>query len=1054
MGSEDRVDSKVQSETSEASGRAALKCLAAAIFVLWLAGIMTGCLPDSGTGQPESSEPAGSEFGSVVPPPVVTAPPPPPQQPPRVARPDAPDVAPATGEPKASPIISQDNLRRQPPAAPEMPYDQQPAGVVSWEVKPDPPVGQFQYEITGKYQFPLDRGVEVIATAVPSHFLLLASRSGFSGFHPGRPQCGCASFDLRTGKPAAMIKDDEFADSRGPIAISPDGVHVVDMKFMENDLRVWSLREGVLSKRIPHENRQTPEVAFFIDPTRLLLAGGMGEHQVEILSVETGQTLLSFTALADRSNHIKAPIYAVSPGGNHLFIAEGQTLYVFDLKAGREIGRSNVAPLSSHGMFQWVGLAFRSDGGQVAGVGYSSDRFRVACWDTETGRAVIDYVANLPRMAHRHSQPESLVWLPDTNLLLAGATELIDAATGNPLGPLPGAAAGTALAIDSRRFVTMPAKSSHHQGAIAVVTLPGEEKIAQRRTQLRNEEAAGPKLTAADLSKASRLQTPATSVDWTARFAPCETPDGLLPKPLAAGKSGLALRSVAFNKSDPQTIALVHGATQPKKALPQLPPRLQRQQAQSAEPSACWIEAFSLVTGDRTARISLPGFYNVLGLSMDATLAVLGLEDTTESQSFGDIPAHVGAARHSGLMPEKSYERLDIWSLETGNHALGFRPYASESRPEDRLVTWCAFLDKRHALTTNQTGLLVKWEFPSCQAEYALEGFGQVAALSPDRRYVIGWMPQTDVLRVVNTQNGQCEGELYIGKRFEALEAAAISACGLQFAAIVRDRNCQLVTWELDGGTLVHDMVFSSNICGKRPSLVWVDPSYVMVAGRYLLDLERSTTAWQYTLDQGVVANDSCDDRLWYLMPGSGGAVYRLEAASLPNADVRQKTADLELGDQVTFRPGVPVSLSVQVSVSGVNDAEQVLNNALRSQGVPVQPSADLVLEYRAGEKSTGEQTEYRTIMGGGREDPGDLTVNEKAIEITVRLAYRDGLELWSTKDQMQGYASMMVHGSPQEEYNRSLQQHFNGALHSFKLPAYLFLPPEKLGAGFSRLDR
>lgn len=926
--------------------------------------------------------------------------------------------------------------------------------MVSWEAKPDPPTGDFHYEITGRYVFPLDRGVEAVMPAVPSHFLLLASRDGFRSHGRGDVTTGCAAFDLRTGKVAAMIKDDEFADSRGPMAISPDGVYVVDGTGTA-DLRVWSLEKRALFRTLRRKGREGPRIAFFLDPTRLLTVTGNSECLVEVFSVKTGEPITAFQSLKDRSGHARLTSHALSPGAHQIALLGGQTLHILDLNEGREVGRTNLAPFSGRGTLEWFGLAFRSDGRQIAAVGYSSDQFRVACWDMETGNALVDYVADLPQGSRLHSLPESLAWLPDGELLVVGGKELIDAATGRPLGPLPDVPPGACLAIDSRRFVTVQPSVAFQPGAITLVTIPGQEEIARRRrVQAQEEEprGAGPKLTKANLSDDVRTQAPATAVDWTATFAVCEMPDDLLPKPIPVGKSGLAFRSMAFNKSHPQTVALVHGSKPTAGEAVSLPSRSRKQAAaRAASGPACWIEAIDLTACERVTSINLPGFYDVLGLSMDATLAVLGL-DEADPQSAWRAPSYPNVAGRSSLIPTKGYERLDIWSLQTGSHALGFRPYAGE--PEDRAVTWCAFLDKRHALTINRAGLLVKWEFPSCQAEYALDGFGQVAGFSPDRRYVIGWMPETDVFRVVDAQSGECQGELHVGEKLQSVDAAAISACGRQFAAIVQTKSCRLIAWELVDGSLAVDMVFSRDLYGSRPHLTWVDPSYVVLAGRYLMDLDRSTTAWQYTLGQGMVAPDSCDGRLWTLLSGTGGAVYRLGAARVPSRDVRAKIAHLELGDQVTFRPGVPVSLSVQASVPGAGDAVKILTDALQEQGIPVQPSADLVLEYRAHEKATGVRTEYEDTTGKSRIPPANLTVNERAIQVSVRLAYRDGLELWKNENTVHGYASMFVYDDPQTAYNQNFQQQFTGILRSFRLPAYIFLPTEKLGAGASRLDQ
>ncbi|MDZ7619979.1 MAG: hypothetical protein U1E05_23510, partial [Patescibacteria group bacterium] len=376
--------------------------LATALLAPWLLVALTGCLPDSGGNRPEGGPNASSEFASTAPdgPP---APPLPPAPPPRVSRPDAPDVAPAAEASPARPIAGAADLRRQPTATHRsMHRDQEPAGVVSWEAKPDPPTSVFHYEISGRYLFPIDRGVEVVMPAVPSHYLLLANRGVFRNRGRDEATTGCAAFDLRTGKIAAMIKDADFADSRGPMAISPNGVYVVDGTGTA-DLRVWSFEKRALFRTIRREGREGPEIVLFLDSTRLLTVTGSSECAVEILSVETGQPLMALKSLADRSPGTQITSYALSPGGRQMAIVAGQTLHVLDLNEGRETGRTNLAPFSSHGTLKWVGLAFRSDGRRVAAVGYSSDQFRVACWDMETGSASVDYIANLPPGARLYS---------------------------------------------------------------------------------------------------------------------------------------------------------------------------------------------------------------------------------------------------------------------------------------------------------------------------------------------------------------------------------------------------------------------------------------------------------------------------------------------------------------------------------------------------------------------------------------------------------------------------------------------------------------------------
>ncbi|MHC4177238.1 MAG: hypothetical protein ACYSWU_07015, partial [Planctomycetota bacterium] len=197
----------------------------------------------------------------------------------------------------------------------------------------------------------------------------------------------------------------------------------------------------------------------------------------------------------------------------------------------------------------------------------------------------------------------------------------------------------------------------------------------------------------------------------------------------------------------------------------------------------------------------------------------------------------------------------------------------------------------------------------------------------------------------------------------------------------------------------------------------------------------------------------SPDERCWYCFAGGGPSPYQLTAVRIPAEQTRQASAGLELGDQVTFRPGVPVSVSVNITVGGVDAAaaERTIANRLQATGVPVDPSAELRVTYSANEQATGENVTYEDF-GGASRDRKTHNVATRQIQVTVRLAYTNGTEVWTRESRVTHWPRSFVRGNPQQEYDQGLRSAFSSRLNSFRLPKFLFLPPDQLGAGRSAL--
>ncbi|MHC4177239.1 MAG: hypothetical protein ACYSWU_07020, partial [Planctomycetota bacterium] len=816
----------------------------AALAVLLVATVLLGCSSDSGSGVASDPKEAPSAHGSSPPPPPGGAIPGPPGVVPKITRPDQVKPPPIT-----RPSVSPTALRRQPPkeAAPGWPRPgekSEPVGVISWRAKPDPPPPDFQLEVSPKFPVPLQRGVGAVFCEVPSHFVLLVANQGFNK--------GCVALDLRKAKAAGTIKHDEFQARSEHLAMSPDGAYAVDCDFFGRELRLWSFGKQSMVHEFKPADRARIVAVQFLDPRRLLIAREQKPIRIEIFNVD-GSRIVEFPVMAEEDGDCNGRSIAVSPGGRQVAVVVGNTLLVHATDSGEMIGKSRLPKLEQMGLGGCMGLAYRPDGGQLAAVWRWMSNRRLACWDMSTGEALADRVSECPdsqsglrRVSRR--ELKQIAWLPGAGTWVVEHCDLVDAETATRICALPAAATGLALPVDASRLLVQQGTAGGG-GSLAMVELPQDE-VNRSRELVRKGGKAGdvrlPKLTKVDLSDARRMTMPAAAVSWRAAFRSPATPAGLLPVPIESGQSALEIKDIRFSHGPKPVVGLLHGlagsdaptpgasatADEAMRAARSLAAGGTGNTAAGPGPSGrSRLESFDLTAGTKQCEAELPGNYRLIGLSADGSLAVLGLVEPQSGRRSGR-----SNARFRSADPQGGWERLDIWALTMNKHALGFRPYGLETDPEDRLTTWCGFTDKRHALTTSAGGTLVMWEFPSCKAQYVVEDFGQALAQSADRRHVVGWMPQTDVIRLVDTQTGQCSGELHAGARISGVIAAAMSADQKGFAAVVEQEGTQLAIWDLGDGSLVDMFPVSDKLCEPVESLLWVDPAYLLVGERFLVD--------------------------------------------------------------------------------------------------------------------------------------------------------------------------------------------------------------------------
>jgi hypothetical protein len=285
------------------------------------------------------------------------------------------------------------------------------------------------------------------------------------------------------------------------------------------------------------------------------------------------------------------------------------------------------------------------------------------------------------------------------------------------------------------------------------------------------------------------------------------------------------------------------------------------------------------------------------------------------------------------------------------------------------------------------------------------------------------------------------------------VKAGALSSDGQRFAAIVYRDGIQLAVWSLTDGNLVDVFHISDKLFTDNVSLVWVDPRYVLVANRFLIDLENHTVAWQYAMSDGMIAGDSPDGRLWYSLPGLREGSHQLVAARLPSEKTRRLSAGLTKGDQVTFRPGVPVSVVAHVTARGSDSAtaQRTIRERLQAAGIPIDPNSELRVTYVCREEPTDQTANYKSFRGAGRRRE-EISINLVALAESTTLAYTDGTVVWETSKTSTYRPSIMARDDPRKEYDQSVERGVDSRIRNFELPKYLFLNPDELGAGRSEL--
>ncbi|MBN2022964.1 MAG: hypothetical protein JW809_09230 [Pirellulales bacterium] len=292
--------------------------------------------------------------------------------------------------------------------------------------------------------------------------------------------------------------------------------------------------------------------------------------------------------------------------------------------------------------------------------------------------------------------------------------------------------------------------------------------------------------------------------------------------------------------------------------------------------------------------------------------------------------------------------RVDVWRIAGTKleHVVGWQPYAAGTRGF-RGVEWGAFVDADHVLTGDLQGRLVLWKLPEVKAVYTCEGrFNMAPALSAGRKYLA--VSTAEGVAVLDAKSGETLGG-YRGPN--AWGTLSFRPDGKQIALVSANR---LTVWDFSTGELYRDIGLSVGPW-HGGGIAWPSPGYLLVGNKYLIDLEHYVPLWEYRPAPGAHGGAMAFDiggQFWYLLPGTGGQA--LLPLSLPHDEAKQVAAQLDASKLLAVRPGMTVTLEVNVSAQP-NEIQQVtdhLTRLLTANGLKVAPGqpVKLVAQTRPGE--------------------------------------------------------------------------------------------------------
>ncbi|NLE37217.1 MAG: hypothetical protein GX621_04250 [Pirellulaceae bacterium] len=293
-------------------------------------------------------------------------------------------------------------------------------------------------------------------------------------------------------------------------------------------------------------------------------------------------------------------------------------------------------------------------------------------------------------------------------------------------------------------------------------------------------------------------------------------------------------------------------------------------------------------------------------------------------------------------------KRVDVWHVEGRDlrHEFGWKPYdqGGGRMQHEQDVEWTAFVDAEHVATLSQSGRLVVWKIPEVKAVYELAIVrSSKPALSPGGKYLAALTSAG--LVALDAKTGDVKG--FYPKAGDR-GTVAFRPDGKQIALVSSKR---LQVWEFAGGKLYRDIGIGIGP-SRSDAVAWPAANYILVGGRYLVDLERYCTLWDYT---GATGASSIGRVFWCLVDSRDQVA--LVRQPLPHKGIEETASKLPPEAWKGIEPGATVSLEVSVTATAAEQRKirETFEQQLRERGIKIAPNQPfkLVVSTSIGETET-----------------------------------------------------------------------------------------------------
>ncbi len=394
-----------------------------------------------------------------------------------------------------------------------------------------------------------------------------------------------------------------------------------------------------------------------------------------------------------------------------------------------------------------------------------------------------------------------------------------------------------------------------------------------------------------------------------------------------------------------------------------------------------------------------------------------------------------------------THDRLDVWSIagEEPQHVISWKPYEGDGWA-DRDVEWAGWVDAGHVLTLSKGRKLVLWEAAKARAVYCLDvTMGCRPALSPGRSYVV--VATTGGVEVYDPLSGRLTGRL--AEEAPGFAQFSFSPDGRSLAVASHQR---LQVWEWEPRRLWRDIAVPA-VAGSA-GIDWTSDGYILLRGVYLVDLDRRIVLWEYKRSGTAAAEAGglFGGLYWYVAMGGmpPGQLQQVVPVELPHPEARRVAEGLDPDSLLAIKPGVRVSLEINVQASPDERRKiaESLTSRLEKNGVTVAPGQPIKLVARTAPGET-QQIEYSEHIGFNR-PVAKVSVTDKKCELAFVV---NGRTAWQSQAVFSApHFLRLKEGQSVQQAVNELVKYDLRFFHAAPIPSHVVRPTGKTSYGASQL--